>query len=556
MLDTIDGYILLMDEIRTLAKEDPINYKATCRDLCRNDLFFLLIFGLNCDFMLNKAHPQWLLDRCKEVQESPNDHLDLWAREHFKSTIITFGKTIQDILASHGDDPLKSWKGIEVTFGIFSFNRPIAKKFLSQIMTELATNEFLKDIFPDVLWREPEKQAASWSLDNGIIVKRKSNPKEATVEAWGLVDGQPTSKHFYVCLYDDIVTLDHLFSVDLILKTTAAWEMSINLGSEGGARRYIGTRYVPQDTYQVMMERGIVKPRIYPCTDDGTETGNPVLMTKQEIEMKKMAMKLNFPAQMLMNPLSDALRKFQDEWIQHYDIRDVISWKGYNIYIIVDPANEKKEKKEKLDKKKAGQADPDYTAMMVVALGSDNNYYICDIVRDRLDPAERVNTLIKLHKRWNIKSGRPPKVICEQYGMMTDAFYLVQKQKEINYRFPVIKVGGQMSKRDRIERLIPIFKDLRVYLPKYINYVTIQKEVVELVQQFIDDEYSIFPRKGSNSHDDMLDALSRIMDDDPTSDADNPTPIAMFPKLIKKDLDEGYREEGISDEGKDFYDSI
>ena len=32
-----------------------------------------------------------------------------------------------------------------------------------------------------------------WSLDGGLVVKRKSNPKEATVEAWGLVDSQPTS---------------------------------------------------------------------------------------------------------------------------------------------------------------------------------------------------------------------------------------------------------------------------------------------------------------------------------------------------------------------------
>lgn len=543
MLATVDQYLVLFDSLINFPKNQQKNYKATLRELFRTDLFALLVFGLKCGFMLTKAHPQWLLDRCKEVQESPNNHLDLWAREHFKSTIITFGKTIQDILSSHGNDPLPEWKGIEVTFGIFSFNRPIAKKFLSQIMTELATNELLKDVFDDVLFAEPEKQAPSWSLDNGIIVKRKSNPKEATVEAWGLVDGQPTSKHFQICLYDDIVTLDHLFSTDLIMKTTSAWEMSINLGVEGGSRRYIGTRYVPMDTYQIMMERNVVKPRVYPCTDDGKETGNPVLMTRKELQMKIATMGFNFPAQMLMNPLSDELRKFKDEWLQHYEPKDM-SWRGYNIYILYDPANEKK--------KKSGTNDPDYTAMMVVALGPDNNMYLCDAVRDRLNPKERIDVLIKLHKRWNVRSGRPPKVICEQYGMMTDAFYMLEKQKEINYRFPVIKVGGPMKKQDRIERLVPVFQAMRFYLPKTIFYVTIEKVTEELVQQFIDDEYSIFPRKGSNSHDDMLDALSRIMDNDMESD----TPIAMFPKLIKKDIDDGYVEERIQDYARDFYDSI
>jgi hypothetical protein len=60
--------------------------------------------------------------------------------------------------------------------------------------------------FPDILWGEDVRQAPKWSEDDGIIVRRrKSNPNEATVEAWGLVDGQPTSKHFRVLLYDDVV---------------------------------------------------------------------------------------------------------------------------------------------------------------------------------------------------------------------------------------------------------------------------------------------------------------------------------------------------------------
>jgi hypothetical protein len=50
-------------------------------------------------------------------------------------------------------------------------------------------------LFPDVLWADPQKQSAKWAEDDGIIVKRKTNPSAATVEAWGLVDGQPTGKH-------------------------------------------------------------------------------------------------------------------------------------------------------------------------------------------------------------------------------------------------------------------------------------------------------------------------------------------------------------------------
>jgi predicted phage terminase large subunit-like protein len=143
-------------------------------------LWVLLRYGLG----RADAHNQWVFDRCNEVQASPDGHLDLWAREHYKSTIITFALTIQDIL-----------RNPETTVGIFSHTRPIAKAFLRQIKQEFERNERLKRWFSDVLWADPSKDSPKWSEDEGITVRRKGNPKEATVEAWGLVDGQPTSKH-------------------------------------------------------------------------------------------------------------------------------------------------------------------------------------------------------------------------------------------------------------------------------------------------------------------------------------------------------------------------
>jgi hypothetical protein len=99
------------------------------RNLCLTDLYFLLRYGCS---RVDLEHP-WLFERCREVQAEPNDHLDLWAREHYKSTIITFGLTIQELL-----------KNPELTIGIFSHTRPIAKAFLRQIKRELEGNDLLK----------------------------------------------------------------------------------------------------------------------------------------------------------------------------------------------------------------------------------------------------------------------------------------------------------------------------------------------------------------------------------------------------------------------------
>jgi len=116
--------------------EDEIEKVKLNRLLCRTDLFWLIWFGCK----RNDIAKQWLLDRCKEVEAAPNNHLDLWSRNHYKSTIITFGKSLQDILASHGDDPLPEWDR-EVTIGIFSATRPLAKGFLRQIKQELEKTE-------------------------------------------------------------------------------------------------------------------------------------------------------------------------------------------------------------------------------------------------------------------------------------------------------------------------------------------------------------------------------------------------------------------------------
>ncbi len=202
--------------------------REVMRDFCLRDLFYLLTRTCGRTDIDN----DWLFERCMEVQQQPDGFLDLWSREHYKSTIITYGKTIQDILS----DP-------EVTVGIFSHTKPIARAFLRQIKYELETNERLKYLFPEILYENPKKEAGNWSEDKGITVKRKSNPKEATVEAHGLVDGQPTSKHFSRLVYDDVVTRESVTSPEMIAKTTEAWALSLNLGAHGGFRGHFGARH-------------------------------------------------------------------------------------------------------------------------------------------------------------------------------------------------------------------------------------------------------------------------------------------------------------------------
>jgi len=457
------------------------------RHLSRTDLYFLLWYTLKRD----DVEKQWILDRCREVQQAPDGMLDLWAREHYKSTIITFAKTIQDIICSHGSSPLVDR---EVTVGIFSFNRPIAKGFLRQIKRELETNELLKWAFDDVFYQNPHKDSPKWSEDDGIIVKRKSNPKESTIEAWGLVDGQPTSKHFGLLLYDDVVTIDSVRSSDMIAKTTEAWELSTNLGEEGGKTRIAGTRYHYNDTYRTIMDRKAAIPRIHPATHNGQADGKPVLKSDEWLTERRIKQGMYvFACQQLLDPKADKSQGFKLEWLRYYKKMDRT---GMNVYLIIDPANEKKKKS-------------DFTAMWVVGLCADGNYYILDMVRDKLSLTERGDEVFRLHRKW-----QPIATGYEKYGKDSDISYLQDRMEREHYRFEVIALGGILSKTDRIKKLIPLFEHHRIYLPEALRRTDFKGESIDLVQSFINDEYQEFP---VSTHDDMLDSLARIEDEDMNS---------------------------------------
>src|SRR3990167_287469 len=471
LLDDYNGKIKAAIRSATDAEK-----KAVLRHLSQFDLYFLIRHILNRP----DIERQWLFDRCREVQKAPNGYMDLWAREHYKSTIITFGLSIQAILCNP-----------DITIGIFSHTRPIAKGFLRQIKRELESNQQMKDLFPDILFANPAKESPKWSEDDGIVVRRKGNPKESTVEAHGLVDGQPTSKHYKVLVYDDVVVKDSVTSPDMIAKTTEALELSFNLGADGGCRRFIGTRYHFNDSYGMILKRGIAKPRTYAATDDGTIDGEPVLITiEQLLEKRRDQGPYTFNCQMLQNPVADASQGFKREWLRHYSGEAAI---GTNKYLLVDAANEKRKSS-------------DYTSIWVIGLGQDGNYYVLDMVRDRLNITERAELVIRLHSKW-----KPMQVRYEKYGMMADVEFIKRLQAEQNYRFEIVEVGGQLPKADRIRRLVPIFEQGKMYLPDFLYKTDYEKIPRELVNVFIEEEYLAFP---VSVHDDMLDSLARIAEPD------------------------------------------
>lgn len=481
-------------------------------------------------------HP-WLYDRCREVELQPDGFLDLWAREHYKSTLITYCGSVQEIL----NNP-------DITIGIFGHTKDVAQKFVSQVKREFELNSTLRRLYPDVCWLKPVSEAPLWSTD-GFTVRRASNPKEATMEAHGLVNGQPTSRHFLLRIYDDIVTKESVTTPEQIAKTTEAFELSDNLGAGEGRFWMIGTRYTFADSYGALLGRGgVVTPRVYPATHNGKVDGNPVFLTAETWEKKKRTQLTTLAAQMLQNPLSGKERTFEPKWLQRWEVRPAT----VNVYIMADPS-------------RGRTATSDRTAMPVIAIDTKGNKYLVDGFCHRMTLSQRWDHLKHLHKKWSEVPGVGIlKVGYERFGQQSDDEYFQERMQSEKYWFGIEELSwpreGGASKQHRVERLQPDVQYGAFFLPAFVHVqglgdcqwsvdevdqamkfeklkgeTALVKRVKERGQGYL--AASAIKRKNENGelydltrelmdemtffpfaqHDDLIDAASRIYDMEPMS---------------------------------------
>jgi predicted phage terminase large subunit-like protein len=228
-----------------------------------------------------------------------------------------------------------------------------------------------------------------------------------------------------------------------------------------------------------------------PALSESGEAAWPTVFPVEMLEAKRrMSGPREWSALYMQEPIPGGGGEFKREWPK--------TWRGSepagNGYILVDPAGEQR-------------PDNDFTSMWVVRLAEDGNYYWVDGVRDRLNITQRAATVMRLHRKW-----KPIDVRYERYGMMGDVQALYELQGRENYRFSVTEVSGnKLKKEDRIRRLIPMFEQGKFYAPESLHYTDSQGVPRDLVHTFVEEELLAFP---AGIHDDMLDALSRIVEPD------------------------------------------
>lgn len=454
------------------------------RTLFQDDLWALIYFVLKVPI----ANHPFFINACREVQDGPKDlTLDLWGREHGKSTIITVGETIQEIL----NDP-------ESTHCILSYNRSIATAFLKTIKQTFETSEILKELFPEILYDNPEQQSSAWGAESGLLVKRQGNPKEMTVEAWGL-EAQPTSKHFLRRKYDDIITYESSQNPEQQNKTLENLRMSHNLGKDGGSHRVIGTPYHHGDAINAV--RAMKNPdgtpfyfhRLKPSLENGEPNGKPVFLSESRIHLLRQDLTTFYP-QHLLDPTPKGSMKLDPSFLKEVEPHDIP--KRLYKFMLVDGAG-------------TAQRREDSWAILTVGVeptlddAGGCNLYIIDAFVEPTEEHKAIDKIVEMYKR----AGRVERLGIEKVGMASTEVHVANGLRAAGRHVSVetgtleiLRPAGR-KKEDRI------LKNLQ--WPLNNGKIHISRGIPAPYRKRLEMEMEKFPFA---THDDFVDALSYAYD--------------------------------------------
>lgn len=350
-------YIRIIEDIHN--RREEIESKGSTVDkelmgayrfLILNDLWFILAFVMAIP--MDIIYRPFVIGVCQEVEDGPDGWcMDLWTRFHFKTSIKTKARTLQRILKY----PTKCTM-------LGSHTRPIAKqKFLRPIKELFEVSQFLKDLFPEVLYQNPKIESPKWSEDDGIIVKGHNPSRgEATLEAYGIKDGMPISAHYDWILLDDLETKSDVKNPDVIQTGRDAVDLCNFLLTEGGSIDITGTPYSHLGIYiphilEKKRANGEAKYlyRRKPGTVDGTKDGKPVMMTWEAMadiyaELSKDGYgEYSFNCQILIDPTPKGTQTLNGSLMMDIDPKYIPD--NLVKFMLIDPAGDAAENRNKGD---------------------------------------------------------------------------------------------------------------------------------------------------------------------------------------------------------------
>lgn len=350
-------------------------------------------------------------------EDAKSHQLTLLPRDHGKSAMV-------GIRAAH-----RIVRDPSVRILYISSTANLAYKQL-KFIKDILTSDIVRFYWPELVNLDEGKREkwteAEISIDHPI--RRAENVRDPTVFTAGLTT-TITGLHADVIILDDVVVKENAYTNEGRTKTAEQYSLLASIGGSKWEEWTVGTRYHPKDLYNDIINIGveqfndegevIATEPIYEVferqvEDRGDGTGEflwPVQFRKdgrpfgfnREILARKRASyldKVQYRAQYYNDPNDPDGGGIPKECFQYYDRQFLTRSNGYwyfkqsrlNVFAAIDFAYSSKER-------------ADFTAIVVVGIDPNRNYYVLDIDRFKTGKiSEYFSHLLALHQKWDFRT--------------------------------------------------------------------------------------------------------------------------------------------------------
>lgn len=488
--------------IREIESAPLLDGAELFRSACVNDFYFfnrhcLSVGRFLCDDAYLKKwykkpwldHP-WVFERCREIQESQDGHLDLWPRFHWKTTLITQNLSLWEFL----------WRpNLKVGIGTHKVDMT-GEAMIRQMKNELEQNEKLRWHFPGTFYWDPERESSEWGTTR-LRFRQHGSPREPSIMIFSVTGALPTSFHFDIIVLDDLVVEKSVENAEAIEKTTEGWRRTAGLGGDNTRRRMVGTHWKHNDSYKYILDLGAARLRYHDAYEaDGV---TPVLRSREWIEgdpengyagMKMIMGPVNFAAQIRNKPSLGTVHSFKPEKLSYYDEPAEQIARRCRVYALADTSS-------------ARTKDSDYNAGIVIGVGRGvpwPHVYLLDAFYDRLTLPDLDDRLFDFAKRW-----RPWWTLIEQMGAQRDDEHLRGEMMARGFQFRVKGVQYADPKAVRILRLQTPLERGTLHFPRHLVRSRDGRNA-DLIRVLILEQLMPWTPAGGVDHDDMIDVMSMV----------------------------------------------
>ena len=449
----------------------------------RNFYAFIYLLGYRDIGEFHKKQIE-LLGQERSLESHQVRRLWLWSRGFFKTSLITEAHSLWLIV----NNP-------DIRILVVSFSLEVAKKPFAAIRNQFMLNNDFRYFFKEFCPKPNKDGKIEFGTSEYLTVpNRAKGLKEPTIMCAG-VGTNITGLHFDWMKIDDLVNRDSVSNDTQIQSSKDYYSLLRPIFDNPTLPRedVIGTIYHFNDLHSNLSKNVEFQQSLIPVEVNGIFTF-PERIDKEGFENICRDPSMNphdIQSQYYLNPIDPAKKKFNDDWIQYYDILP----EGLSEYLLGDPASTKK----KIS---------DYSVFERWGFDAELNCYLIDGIRDKMLSNERVDAYVAMAKQCRNLKGAKYEVLGGRHGDLENIrIKFLEQRLHIS---PTETKATTSSKQDRIEqRLTGQFHAGKVFLPRSLKKTyRWNGKPYDFVQEYI-LEYRQYPFP---EHDDILDCHSQLFD--------------------------------------------